>query len=476
MGKKKDKVKVSFVGENSQGVTGSCTLIEYKELKILIECGLYQSNNMKKDYEVNSRKFKFKAREIDYVFTGHEHIDHIGLLPRLYEEGCTANTFATNECLPFIEPLLRDSAYIVGNDSVTLSRTTGKTVKPIYEEESVDKVLGHLRGCEYNNLYVLDDRVSFEFIPSGHIVGSAQLVLYIKEDSGHIQKILYTSDLGNVKLDKPFVEPFQKVTKANIVIGETTYADQKRFVKKKDRDKDIEKIRTVIDTTCIDRKSKVLIPCFSLDRTQFMLKVIYDLFGEDENFDIPIVVDSPLAVKMTNVYREVLKDEDKELIEKICNWKNVRFVKDADESKALVADNSPKVIISASGMMTAGRVVHHARNVLPDSNAMILFCGFSAENSLASRIKHGNYQKTVNINRRPVKNKCGIMDLKSFSSHMQYDDLLAYYSQINCQAIYLVHGEQNAKVKFKEVLEEKLRSEGKTTNVVAVNRGTSANL
>lgn len=477
MGKsKKDKVKVAFVGENSSSVTGSCTLIEYKDRKVLLECGLYQSNSLKTDYEINTRKFKFKPRDIDYVFVGHTHIDHIGLIPRLYKEGCKAEIVTTHKTVEFMQPLLEDSSFIMERDVQTLSRKKEKSLEPIYDKIDVDNAVKHIRGYDFNKLYKLDETFSFMFIPAGHIVGSAQLILYVREDNGHINKILYTSDLGNVQLDKPFVEPFQKETKANIVIAETTYGANDRTVGKKDRQKDIEKIESVVLATCYDRKGRVLIPCFSLDRTQFILKILYDLFGEDEDFDIPIIVDSPLACKITDIYKYVLEDEDKETIKKIMNWKNVKFISDPSESKLCVANESPKVIISSSGMMTAGRVVHYTKSIIQDSRSTILFCGFSSQNSLAYKIKNGKIQKTINIDGKPYRNRCGIVDLRSFSSHMQREDLLNYYKQINTNCIYLVHGEMQGKLQFAKDLKDILSKENKSTNVCVVNRGTSVNL
>lgn len=470
---KKDKVRVTFVGENSSSVTGSSTLIEYKDKKVLIECGLYQSNNEKKDYEINTKKFKFKPKDIDYVFVGHTHIDHIGLIPRLYKEGCRADIICTHKTVEFMPHLLADSAFIMERSAQNLSRKKDIPLEPIYSKEDVDLSMRYVRGYDNEKIYTLDENISFSFINAGHIVGSAQLILYVKEDNGHVHKILYTSDLGNVQLEKPFVEPFQKETKANIVIAECTYGGIDRIITKKDRQKDIEKIKSVVEDTCLEKGGRVLIPSFSLDRTQFLLKILYDLFGENEDFDIPIVIDSPLTCKMTDVYKYVLEGEDKELIHKICKWENVKFISDANESKMCVADESPKVIISSSGMMTAGRVVHYTKSVLPDARCTILFCGFSAENSLAYKIKNGKEQKTISIDGKPYRNRCSIVDLRSFSSHMQREDMLNYYKQINCQAIYLVHGEMKGKVEFANELKEILQSENKTTHISVVNKGTS---
>ena len=474
---KREKVKVSFCGENASQVTGSMILITYKDLKILLECGLVQSNSFAKDYKANNSKLPFKPSELDYIFLGHAHIDHSGRLGQLYKDGCKAPIFCTHPTVPILEPLFRDSAYIMERETELMNKQNGTRYLPIYEECDVDRTLSHVRGCDYHELYELDEHVSFMFIPSGHIIGGAQLVLYIREDNGHVQKILYTSDLGNTMYEQPFVEPFEKVTKSTYVIGECTYADDSRKVANKNaREKDIEKIRTVIDTVCCDRRGRVLIPAFSLQRTQALLKMLYEIFGDDESFDIPIVVDSPLALRITQIFSQVLKGEDAELMKKILNWKNLHLIKEPEDSKASVQDKSPKVIISASGMATAGRVKHYLKSVLPDANAHILFCGFATEGSLAWRIKNGHTQKTINIDGKPYKNKANITNLTSFSGHMQHDDLLRYYGQMNTTKVYLVHGDQKQKVGFKKRLEEVYREQGKSTQVVATNKGTVATL
>jgi metallo-beta-lactamase family protein len=477
--KKIDKIKISFVGTNAESVTGSMTLIEFGDTKILLEAGLFQSNNTKKDYEINSRNFKFKIKDIDYIFINHCHIDHIGNLPRLYAQGCKAKIITVDNTTRLIDILLKDSAYIAEKDSEMLTRTSkcGKIYEPLYTTENVEVAMNNLYEYSLNNLYELDGNISFEFIPSQHIIHSAQLKLYIKYNN-QIKKILYTSDLGNIQMDKPFVEKFEKETKANIVIGECTYADKERAIKQKDREKDLEKIKSVILNTCIDKKSKVLIPTFALDRTQMLLSILYDMFSKDENFDIPIIVDSPLACKITKMYSELLDGNELEQkrIKEILNWKNIKLIENPDESKANIGLDKPQVILSCSGMLTAGRSIKYCKSLLPNPNATILFCGYSSEGSLAWKIKNCSDQKRLTIESRPYKNKATIVNLHSFSGHMQYQDLINYYSQINCEKIYLVHSNFKDKLQFAKDLKEKIENENKTTTVHCVNKGTVANL
>lgn len=474
--KKADKIRVSFVGMNASEVTGSMTLIEYQDIKVLVDAGLYQSNSIAKDYKVNSRKLDFNPRDIDYIFIDHCNIDHFGLLPRLYRDGCQAQIITHHNSVEFFKPMLEDCAHIMECDAMALQRGKYPNARPIYTKEDVGLTLPSIRGYDTNRMYELDNTVSFELKGAGHIIGAVQVVLYIKTQSGHIEKIPFSGDLGNILFDNPFIIPFEPIVNSSIFIGECTYGNSERGCSKGDREKDIEKLKTVIDTVCNDRKGRVFIPSFALQRTQTILKILYDIYGQDENFTTQIIVDSPLAVKVTRIFEQTLVGEDKELIDKIMAWKNVRFITDSMDSKACVLDGQPKVILSASGMVSAGRSIHWAQSVLPRANDCIITIGFMCEGTLGWRIKNGDDKKTISVNGKPCKNRCQVVNLRSFSSHMQYQQLINYYKSMNTNAIYLVHGNMEDKLQFKKDLEEELRKMGKTTRVVAVNKGTKVSL
>ena len=470
--KKQNQIRVSFVGMSSEDVTGSMTLIEMDKKKILLECGLFQSNNMKKDFQINSRKLPFKPKEIDYVFINHAHIDHTGLLPRLYAEGSKAKIIAVRDTSSILSILLKDSAFIMERDLVKLNKNSDITFKPIYTIDNVERCLNSIREFEHNILYELDDEISFEFIPAGHIVKSAQLLLCLKQGNS-TRKILYTSDIGNIKVNKFYTEPFERVDHANLVIGECTYSNNKRTVKAKDRQNDLDKIKTVIEDVCIERKGKVLIPSFALDRCQNIVTHLYNLFGHDENFNIPVIIDSPMAVAITKTYGEILDGEDKLLFDRVMSWKNLKLVSESEDSKTSVSSKDPAIICSSSGMLTAGRSIYYVKSILPDSRSTILFIGFASENSLANKIKEGYKNKTITIDGKAYSNRCQIVDLKSFTSHMQHDDLLDYYSSINCEKIALVHSNFNDKVLFCKELQDAIADKNRTSKVICVNKSTS---
>lgn len=474
--KSKNNIKIHFCGKNADSVTGSCIYIESFNKKILLECGLYQSNSLKNDWKINSKKFIFNPSELDYIFINHSHIDHTGLLPRLIKEGFMGKIITTSPTAKILEVMLYDSAHIIDSDSKRLSKMNGFQVESLYNNGDVNNTLQIMYEYGYGEIHILDEYVSFKFLHNNHLYGAAQLELYIKDELGVQKTILYTSDLGNSSFKNYYVNETEYCKKANIVIAESTYSSSDRIIKKKDRELDMQKIKSAIDTVCFFRDSRLLIPCFSLHRTPTVMTIIYDLFCDDEMFDIPVIVDSPLSNKLLEVYKNTLTGEDKEKFDKVMSWKNFKFVSEYGESKVWQLDKLPKVVISSSGMLTAGRSICYTKEFLTHTDDMILFMGYSSEGSLASKIKQGKTHKTITIEGKPYRNRCDIMDLKSFSSHIQQDEMIKYYSKVDCDAIYLIHGEMNRKLELKSLLEQELSKKNKTTKVVATNMNTICNI
>jgi metallo-beta-lactamase family protein len=370
-----------------------------------------------------------------------------------------------------------DSSYINQRDCEYLSDKFEKEYTPLYSDNEVELALDHVDEYEFDKIFELDNFLKFKFIHAGHILFSAQTELFISLNNS-TKKIVFTSDIGNTKLNnnKVFVEKFSPIVKSNIVIGEATYASSSRSMNKKDLQNDLDKIKTVITQFCVENKKIVVIPTFSLDRLPYMLWLLYSIFGKDENFNIPIIVDSPLSIRLLNAYSESLQGDAKDKFDLMMNWKNVKFAYTPEESKSVMADGKAKCVLSSSGMLQAGRSVKWVQHILPNQDNCILFIGYATTNTLAYKIKNGKEQKTISINGKAVKNRAAIVDLHSFSSHMQHDDLLKYYSSINCEKIYLVHSNQDEKISFKKELETELSNKCKTTKVIAVNKSTKITL
>jgi metallo-beta-lactamase family protein len=476
MAKKKNNIKVKFIGGNSEGVTGSMILVETDKYKILLDCGLIQTNNIKNDYKFNSRKFGFKVSEIDYILISHFHADHAFLIPRLYREGCKAKIICTKDSTLFLKCMLKDSAFIMQRDSEFLNKKSDIKYSPLYYDEDVYNTLNYIEEHNFNELIQLNDEISINFLPAYHIIRSAQIELFIKQNN-HNKKIYFSGDLGNISIsNKPFVEPFVSCKKADLVIGECTYAGNTTTSTDKKRLKDVEKIEMVVKRSCIDKNSTVLIPCFSLDRTQSILALLYEIYGHRDSFNVPIYLDSPLAIEVTRLYHKVCEGKDKLLLDDILNWKNLKFIKESEDSKVLMATKGKKLVISASGMMDMGRSHNWAKVVLPDSNATILFVGYSSQATLASKIKNGHKQKTISIDNKAYPNRCDIVDLLSFSGHMQRDSLIEYYSEFQCEKIALVHSEFKNKIEFAHDLQEEISRKNRTSKVTIVNNSTVINL
>lgn len=477
--KKKKDITIEVVGGNAESVTGSCTKIEFNKRTILFELGMIQDyHTVLENYKVNCAMFNnIKCKDVEMVIVGHNHSDHICNIPMLYARGSNAKIIAPKNSTSIMREMWMDCAYINGRDVESLNVKGDKRYTPLYTEHEVEIALQHVQEINIGEIVKLDEELSIRYTPAGHILCSCQTELFFNINS-HTKKILFTSDLGNPLIEnrKVFVEHFQKVNSANIVFGECTYGLRGKSMSKKDIDLDREKMKTVIEQFCVDNKHRVLIPCFSLDRTPFILWEIYQLFGNDKTFNIPIVIDSPLSNRLLDCYSSILEGDAKVKFDEMMSWKNIKRVITPEDSKACVSEKAPKVILSSSGMLCAGRAVKYVQNMLPNENDCILFVGFSTIGTLSWKIKNLSDQKTININGKPYKNKCQICDLHSYSSHMQRSDLLNYYKQIQTEKIYLVHGDKQARIDFKEDLENELEKSLKSTRVVIVNKGMKIKL
>lgn len=468
-GKSNDKIQVQFVGESASEVTGSCIWVKTPHVEFLIECGLYQSSgDTLAEYHINNAHFKFKPKNISYVFACHCHGDHILRIPLLFKRGMTAPVIMPSGSAPIAKILMEDSANIMECNADELSRQYKRSYNPIYNQQDVDKCLMHLREYPMGEIIELDEYVKFRFTPSGHILNSAQIEIFITE--GNLTKtIAYTSDLGNTHIDSYYTDDFSPIRKANIFIGETTYSGEKRIATQKIRNKDLEKLKTVVEDTCYNKQGRVLIPCFANSRSQVMLTHLFDLFGDDPSFQIPVIFDTPMGTKICEAYQELLTGDDAIKWGKVLRWKNVRFVIDAQESKSIQNDDTPAVIISSSGMLTHGRSRSYAKAMLGNDRNIIVFCGFSVDSSLASIIKEGRI-KTIKLGGKRVSNRCRVIDLHSFTSHAQRDTLLQYYSDVDCEKVMLVHGDMDGKLDFASDLAHEISKKNKTSKVICVNK------
>lgn len=470
--KKRNTNGIYFIGESSIDVTGSQYLVTFDDRKILLECGLYQSksNSYLDSYRINSKKFKYKPSEIDYLFVAHPHIDHCGLIPRLVSQGFDGKIITTKNTAMVMKSLLLNCAFIVADEARVLSGKYHRNYQPLYTEKDVYKTLSLIEICDdYNKIIRLDDNVSFQWLKNSHCLGAAQLQL-ILSNKMKTKKILYTSDIGSLNTKNHYVDNTEIPTMFNdVVIMESTYGDKKK-INKRSREKDVEHLKVAIKTA-LEHKGTVLLPCFSFSRTQEMLTIIYSIFHNDKNFKVDVIVDSKLSCEICNLYGRMLQNDNLNLWEDVRNWNNVRFISEKDESKMVLNNNTPKIVISSSGFCTNGRIVNYLQKFLSDKNSTVIFSGYVGDNPsyLSYRIKNYKDYKNLTINKIPVKNNANCITLSTFSSHANRNELIVYGSSLNTNRLILVHGSEESKKSLAESLKGEISKNNKSYKVSCSN-------
>lgn len=477
---KKDKATIEFISHSAEGVAGSCNKIEYRDKVVLVDFGLIQEGKtIYENYKFNSSFLKkIKPQKIDAIVITHLHADHCALLPYLYKEGlCSAPIYVAKNSSKIAREMLIDCATIMERDAETLTQQKEKQYDPIFTVADVEKCLPHIVEVNPFEELEISDGLTIKFIPNAHILLSQSCLMTF--DTSPVKKTVYFSgDLGNIQtLDwKFYLEDFTPIEKCNYAICESTYGLPSRRNTKKDFLTDMKKMETVIRQFCLDCHGRVLIPTFSLDRMSFFMWLLYNIFKDDESFKIPILIDSPLAIRLLHCYEEILEGDKKEQYQEMMAWKNFKFIVEPDASRAAIEDKDPKVILASSGMITAGRSVYWSKSVIQRANDCFLICGFCAPGTLGSKIRDDKTNKTISICGKSYPNRAAIVNLTSFSSHMQHQDLVNYYSSIHCDKILLVHGEEDAKLALKKDVEEAIHKNMRTTKVVAVNKSTKLNI
>lgn len=475
---KKDRIRVSF-GHNAENVTGSYTLIECGSSgkTILVDFGMIQENvSLLKEYQMNAKRPDFKIKDVDYVFVTHAHIDHSGRIPMLYKYGCEAPIFIPEGSKELYKAMITDSVNIIQRDAADLTKKLKKEYEPFYGEEDAESCFSAMEECKVGEKITLDDDITFQLNYNAHIFKSVAITFWIKNGS-QTRKIIITGDWGNLTNKQKFTEDFVRFDNCNLLVGEATYADEKKHGTEKDRVKDYEKIKAAVETVCKDRKGRILVPTFAFGRTPTMLATFYDLFHDDENFDIPIYYASPLGVKLLKIFEQELDICQVKYIKEILQWDKLTILQSFEEFDKIVKDSAPKIVLAPSGMMQAGYSAYAATLFLPHSNDMIMFCGYSTEGSLSRKIKDKK-TKTITIDGKSYHSRCQVCTLNSFSSHAQRQDLLSVYSagDANYDKIAIVHSDCKNKVQFCKDLQDELSKRNKTTKVICVNKSTTINL
>lgn len=417
---------------------------------------------------MNNRKYReFKAKELDYIFITHTHADHCLLLPKLYKEGCNAQIIISDGSGQIYKDMAEDCAEINERDVLFINSQHNKNYMPLYDLSDVEKSVNYMTEFSVNRKIKLDDSLSFELIPAGHLLGSCQVLLYLTYNN-LTKTILVTGDIGNKVVKNRFVGEYQQVSKADIVIAESTYGDKPDIkTGKKERKNDLEKFKSIIERQIHEMKGRVIIPSFSQSRMQQLALMVYQMY-KDSEWKPKVYIDSPLSIRIFNDYEACLEGQDKDDLDELINSGMFTFVKEPEKSKALVASNEPCLVLSSSGMCQVGRIRHHLKKCVSDPNATILFVGYSTDGSLASLLKD-NKCKSITIDQKVYPCRCSSYSLKSMSGHAPFNQLVENYSNINCQKLILHHGSKLAKETLKEALDKEYMRNCNTTRVIIAN-------
>ena len=432
---------LQFLGA-TQTVTGSMHLLTANGNRILLDCGLYQGRRAEA-FERN-RNFPFDASTINAVVLSHAHIDHAGNLPNLVRNGFRGTIFATSATRDLCGVMLYDSAYLQERDAEYVNKQHAKRkeppIQPIYSSEDVEHTMTQIVGVRYRQKIEVAEGVSVTFLDAGHILGSAVTLIEVREN-GKTTTLGFSGDLGRKNM--PILKDPEPIGDVDIWISESTYGGRVHEPISGMEQRLLEVIQRTID-----RGGKVIVPAFSVGKTQELLYVLFTLNDSGRLPAIPIFVDSPLSVNTTEVFRVHPECFDKETLKHILanedpfGFGRLKYIKSVDESKKLNDIHEPCIIIASSGMCEAGRILHHLANNIQNPRNTVLVVGFMAEHTLGRRIVERQPELKIFGDLYQLKSEVAI--LNAFSAHAGQDELVEYAQTMNkgkLKSIFLVHGE-----------------------------------
>ena len=435
-------MRITFYGA-AQTTTGSMHLVEANGKRILLDCGLYQGHR-KEAFEKN-RNLPVDAAKIDYVILSHAHIDHSGNLPQLVRQGFRGRVFARQSTAELCDIMLRDSCFLQKRDLEYINKRRRKEGKklfePLYDESDVNALMQLFVPTHMHEPREISRGITLEFFNAGHILGSALVQLDISSDHGHNHRILFSGDLGQP--NQPILRHYEYPSGADVLLIESTYAD-KLHPSADDVEARLEEYLKYIDR----RNSKLLVPAFSVGRTQQIIYYLNKLAAKGKlPREVKVFIDSPLSQKATRIYashREVYNDEARVMIAggmDPLTCPNMAFVGTPEESMALNAAPGPMIIIAASGMCEGGRVLHHLKHCASDPDNIILICGFQAENTLGRRLVEK--RDPVKVLGEEVPLKARVEVINALSAHADRAGLADWIDEIkdNVRHAFAVHGE-----------------------------------
>ena len=451
-------MEVEFLGA-TQTVTGSMHVVHAPESKILLECGLFQGR--RGESRERNERLPFRAREMDACVLSHAHIDHSGLMPMLYKSGFRGAVFCTPATKDLCTHMLADAARIQDYDARYVNRRIergdipGPPVEPLYDQDDVTGVLGLMETVPYRQRREIRPGVALTFHDAGHVLGSANVTLDV-DDYGEERRIVFTGDLGRRHM--PILKDPEIPGGANLLISESTYGGREH--------PDIETmdgaLADVVNETYA-RGGKVVIPSFALERAQELIYALKRIRNAGRLPNVPVYVDSPLTVRLTDVFRrhpDCFDPQARALLaggDSPFDFPGLTYIDAVEDSKAVSTSSDPAIVISASGMCESGRVLHHLKATIEDDKNTVLIVGWQAQHTLGRRLVE--QRRRVPIFGVERDRNCRVVVLNGFSAHGDHSDLVEFAEAVRergqLRRVALVHGELPGMTALKRALEER---------------------
>lgn len=453
------EICITFLG-TARNVTGSKCLVEVNGVRLLIDCGLYQERGLK---NLNWKPFHISPDKIDIVLLTHAHLDHCGLIPKLVKEGFRGRIYCTPATTEIAKIVLLDSAKIQEEDAAFKQKRHHREHRkgnypetPLYTKEDAEASFPFFSSIEYQQKFDLGNGIDVVFYDAGHILGSANIKLCVKSN-GEERTLIFSGDIG--KNDTPILQDPTVFNQADYVVMESTYGNKET----PSSAANIREILSDIINNTNDKGGNVIIPSFAIERSQEVLYRLNELLRQDRIPHIMVFLDSPMAIRVTDVFRhhtDLFDDEAAELLRSgkhPCDLPGLQLCKTADESKAINYIRGSVVIIAGSGMCNGGRVKHHLVNNIVRPECTILFVGYQAVGTLGRQIVDG--AETVRIHGRHYPVNAKVIKVDGFSAHADKDELLQWISAFKNnppRKVFITHGEEEVSKEFAEVVEQKL--------------------
>ena len=421
-------LKLVFLG-GVGSVTGANFLLQKNSFNLMIDCGMLQGSEQADEY--NKADFVFSPLLVDAVIITHAHMDHIGRLPKLIKDGFKGPIYSTAPTKELSELMLADGARIV------LQESSEKGEQPWYEQKHVDQAMSQWKTVPYKGEFVLGEDFKITLLDAGHILGSAMAVVEVDK-----KKILFTGDLGNSPM--PLLRDTSPVPDVDYVVTESVYGDREHD-KTENR---LAKLERIIEDT-IRRQGALVIPIFSLERTQEILYELNNLVEQKKVPSVPVFLDSPLAIAVTDIYEKYINyfnsnARTQAKFDDLFNFSGLKFTLHKEDSKKINGVPNPKIILAGSGMSHAGRVIYHERKYIPDPNSTILFVGYQGVGTFGRLLQ--SKPRYVDIFGEKVRVRCKIETIKGYSGHKDLPGLLEFMSPLSgrVKKVFCVMGETKA--------------------------------